>query len=53
MNLCTDRNPASYLYYQKQIALMSAFEAMDKAKWIDGCKKYLATGHKGQDFANK
>ena len=42
-----------YIKSIEEIDLMPAFEAMDKAKWIDGCKKHLATGHKGQDFANK
>ena len=42
-----------YIKSIEEIDLMPAFETMDKAKWVDGCKKYLATNHKGQDLCNK
>lgn len=42
-----------YIKSIEGIDLMPAFETMDKVKWMDGCKKYLATNHKGQDLCNK
>lgn len=39
-----------YINSIEEIDLMPAFDNMDKVKWIDGCKKYLAIAHKGDDF---
>lgn len=39
-----------YVKSIKKIDLMPAFETMDEVKWIEGCKKYLATNHKGGEL---
>lgn len=39
-----------YIESIEEIDLKPAFDSMDQDKWIEGCKKYLATDHKGQDI---